>query len=210
MTEDEARAWLVEQIGVSRGTIALLEKLEHATVAANNSQNLIANSTIASFWSRHIVDSAQLLPLAAETRGSWIDLGSGAGFPGLVVAILEDKQITLVEVRRKRAAHLESLVCLLGLENRVTVRQAKVESLESCIHGVISARAFAPLDRLFAAAHHLADSGTLWLLPKGRSATSELEDIAGTWQGDFKLKQSITDPDAAIIVATDVHPRRLQ
>ena len=197
-------------MSVPRETVAMLSKLEAATIAANDGQNLIARSTIEDFWNRHILDSAQLLPLATDHPGDWIDLGSGAGFPGLVIALLTNRPVTLVEVRTKRAEHLETMVALLGLGDRVSVVKAKVEQLPIRAHSVISARAFAPLDRLFGVAHHLADRNTLWLLPKGRSVASELDTAARTWQGDFRTVPSITDPEGAIIIASHVRPRRRQ
>jgi 16S rRNA (guanine527-N7)-methyltransferase len=208
MTREGVEAWLEATLDVSRETIDRLATLEAATIAANAEQNLIARSTIETFWDRHILDSAQLLPLAADHPGAWIDLGSGAGFPGLVVALLTDRPVTLVEVRRKRAEHLEAMVALLGLEGRVTVIKAKVEQVVSKPFAVISARAFAPLDRLFELARGLSDSRTIWLLPKGRTVASELDTASRTWQGSVRTVASITDPEGAIVVASDVRPRR--
>ncbi len=207
MTEDQARAWLDTTLCVSRETVAMLERLIAATLAENDTQNLIARSTIDHFWARHIVDSAQLLPLA-ERDGAWADLGSGAGFPGLVVAILTKRPVMLIEVRRKRAEHLRAMIEHLGLGPRVKVHHGKVEAArppqQAGAFAVISARAYAPLDRLLASAIHLADRKTRWVLPKGRGAASELEAIAGTWQGSFRVEPSVTDTEAAIIVASGV------
>ncbi len=202
MNEAEARAWIEDRFDVSRETGARLERLVAATIAENDAQNLIARSTIDHFWTRHIVDSAQLLPLAPEA-GAWVDLGSGAGFPGLVVAILSDRPVTLVEMRRKRAVHLEAMVDHLDLAGRVTVAHARVEQVAGHF-AVISARAYAPLDRLFASALHVATPESCWVLPKGRGAASELEAVAGTWQGRFRIEPSVTDSEGAIIVATAV------
>ena len=209
MNETEARDWLRDSLHVSRETMDRLERLVAITIAENAQQNLIARSTLDTIWARHIVDSAQLVPLSAQAPpGRWIDLGSGAGFPGLVAALLTERQVTLVEMRRLRANHLESLVVELGLEGRVTVSQARVEQLPAHPHAVISARAFAPLPRLLASAAHLAGPETHWLLPKGRSAASELEACRGTWQGSFGIESSVTDPEGAIIVATGVQSGR--
>ena len=208
MSRETAEAWLRDNLDVSRETLDCLAQLEAATLAANAEQNLIAQSTVETFWDRHILDSAQLLPLAADCPGAWVDLGSGAGFPGLVVALLSDRPVTLVEVRRKRAEHLESLCVELGLAGRVTVLKAKVEQVSTGPFAVISARAFAPLDRLFALAEKLGGPSTLWLLPKGRSVASELDTAARTWQGSFRTVPSITDPEGAIVIASNVRPRR--
>lgn len=162
---------------------------------------------MASLWARHIVDSAQLLPLAEPASdGVWIDLGSGAGFPGLIVALLDsERQIVLVEERRLRIAYLKDMVDALGLGDRIRVVGAKVERAGNLRPAaVISARAFAPLPRLFELAAPLSTEKTLWLLPKGRNAQSELDDARKTWHGVFHVKQSVTDPEASIIVAHNV------
>jgi 16S rRNA (guanine527-N7)-methyltransferase len=208
MNEMQARQWLSDRLGVSRETLVVLENLEQATIEANSEQNLIARSTVEDFWNRHILDSAQLLPLAEHNLGAWLDLGSGAGFPGLVVALLSDRPVVLAEERRKRVEHLQTMVDRFDLAMRVTVMKGKIEQQQAAPFAVISARAFAPLERLFTAAHHLSSPKTLWVLPKGRSAASELEAARRTWQGSFRIEPSITDPDGAIIVATGVQPRR--
>jgi len=204
----DARGWLRETLDVSRETVDALERLEQETLAANEAQNLIARSTIPEFWNRHILDSAQLLPLAENHPGAWLDLGSGAGFPGLVVALMTARPVILAEERRKRADHLEAMIERFGLAARAAVLRGRVEVQQAPAFAVISARAFAPLERLFSLAHHLSSLETLWVLPKGRSAASELEAARGTWQGSFRIEPSVTDPDGAIIVATGVQPRR--
>lgn len=206
MTEDEARQWLTSMLGVPRETMAMLERYVALLLDEATRQNLIADSTRDHVWARHIVDSAQLLPLAEGAgAGPWIDLGSGPGLPGLVIAALSERPMILVESRRKRVEFLEHAAEAMGLASRVAVEGRRVEVLpDGLAAGVISARAFAPLDRLFMVAHRFSRSGTVWLLPKGRSAQSELEVVRGTWQGVFHVKQSVTDPDSAIIVARNV------
>jgi 16S rRNA (guanine527-N7)-methyltransferase len=205
MTDDEARAWLATY--VPRETIAVLESLIAIVIDEMARQNLIAASTVDHIWTRHVVDSAQLLPLAPAAARSWIDLGSGAGFPGMVVAAMRpDMRVTLVESRRKRIDFLESMAVRLGLADRVTVAGTRLETLETAPYDVISARAFAPIDRLLPLAHRFSTPGTVWLLPKGRSAVSELEAAETSWQGSFRIEQSVTDSEAAIIVAQKVQP----
>ncbi len=206
MTEQEARSWL--DANVPRETLAGLEHLVALILDEMPRQNLIAASTADHIWTRHIVDSAQLVPMAPEGAKTWIDLGSGAGFPGMVVALIRaDLRITLVESRRKRIDFLRFMATSLGITDRVTVIGQRLEVLRSDPHDVISARAFAPLDRLLPLAHRFSHSRTEWLLPKGRSAASELAAVADSWQGDFRIVPSLTDPEAAIIVARHVQPR---
>lgn len=203
MTEDEARSWLTEQCSVSRGTWDRLEAYIGLLFAGMAEQNLIAESTRDHVWARHIVDSAQLLPLAQSAPGAWMDLGSGAGLPGIVVAILSDRPVTLVESRRKRIDFLEAVANRLALTN-VVILGCRVETVPTSAAAVISARAYAPLPRLLASAVHLADEKTLWLLPKGRNAQNELEATRPSWQGVFHVEQSVTDTDSAVIVAKGI------
>ncbi|KRB80781.1 16S rRNA (guanine(527)-N(7))-methyltransferase RsmG [Sphingomonas sp. Root710] len=206
MTEDEARAWLEPH--VPRGTLDRLEHLVDLIIDEMSRQNLIAASTADHIWARHIVDSAQLVPLAPQDATRWIDLGSGAGFPGIVVALMmPGLHMTLVESRRKRIDFLQYIADSLDIADRVTVAGKRLEMLDASAQDVISARAFAPLDRLLPLAHRFSHGGTHWLLPKGRSAASELEAATGSWQGDFRIVQSLTDPEAAIIAASQVQPR---
>jgi 16S rRNA (guanine527-N7)-methyltransferase len=205
VTEDEAHAWLDDN--VPRETLPGLEHMVGLVLDEMPRQNLIAASTAQHVWARHIVDSAQLSAMAPGNARSWIDLGSGAGFPGMVVALIRPGlRVTLVESRRKRIDFLRFMAESLGLADRVTVAGQRLETLDGVRHDVISARAFSPLDRLLPLAHRFSGPGTCWLLPKGRSAASELEAVTGTWQGDYRIAPSLTDPEAAIIVAREVQP----
>jgi 16S rRNA (guanine527-N7)-methyltransferase len=199
MTEAEAREWITSHFGVSRET--QLQHLVRLLTKEATAQNLVAPSTIDQIWTRHIVDSAQL-SLLAEREGRWIDVGSGAGLPGLVLAILSDQPIELVEPRRLRTAFLERAAHDLGLTN-VTVVTAKVERTDG-VAGVITARAVASLEQLFAIASHRADPSTVWVLPKGRSAYSEVEAAQHKWHGSFHVEPSITAADSLIVVARGV------
>lgn len=202
MTEDEARGWLSTQ-NVSRETLARIEAYLAFLKDEASRQNLIAASTFDSLWARHVVDSAQLLPLAGEWR-AWLDLGSGAGFPGLIVAILGRGKVTLIESRAKRIAFLRDAADVAGVADRVDVVGGRAETAPPGRYDVISARAFAPLPRLLDIAARFADGKTRWVLPKGRSAAEELEAARASWQGDFRLVPSVTDSEASIIVATGV------
>jgi len=206
MTEDEARAWLGGH--VPRGTMVALQQLGDFVLAESAHQNLIASSTAEHIWARHIVDSAQLLRHAPDAARTWIDLGSGAGFPGMVVAVMRpDLSVVLVESRRKRIEFLAAMAVRLGVAERVRIAGSRVEALDSATFDVISARAFAPMERLLPLAHRFSAPETVWLLPKGRSAASELDAVSASWQGGFRIEPSLTDPDAAIIVAERVEPR---
>ncbi|WP_336961967.1 16S rRNA (guanine(527)-N(7))-methyltransferase RsmG [Sphingobium aquiterrae] len=209
MTEDEARAWLADRLSVPRGTLERLEAYIALLFDEMSRQNLIAESTREHVWARHIVDSAQLIPMAGKaTAGGWIDLGSGAGLPGIVVAILTDWPVLMVESRRKRTEFLAHVIETLGLDN-ARLWEGRAETLQiDEPAAVISARAFAPMPRLLSGSAHLANDSTLWLLPKGRNWKNELESIGPTWQGMFHVEQSVTDAESAIVVAKQVRKRR--
>lgn len=203
MTEAEARAWVRDRFGVSRETA--VDRFCELVRAEAQHQNLIAASTLDAIWSRHVLDSAQLLDWA-QGDGAWLDVGTGAGFPGMIVALLTDRAVTLCEPRKRRAAFLSDAAEALGLLPRVTVAARKVQGI-SGHYPVISARAVAALPDLFAAACHCATRDTLWLLPKGRSAREEVASARKAWHGSFHVERSVTDPDALIVVARGVYPR---
>ena len=189
---------------VSRETFEKLERFAALIVETNRSQNLVAATSIPELWERHILDGAQLYR-AAKGRGNWCDIGSGPGLPGLVIAIIGDVPLTLIEPRRLRAEFLRHAIDQLSL-TRVTVEQKKVEQV-SGRYDHITARAVARLGKLFAMANHLAHDGTRWVLPKGESVKSELDEARQTWQGEFRLVPSQTHEKAAIVIAEHVRRR---
>lgn len=202
MTEEEAQVWLSAQ-GWWDGTAG--DRLRHfveLVLDEADRQNLISASSREKIWARHIVDSAQLLALAPgpnHPSDVWVDLGTGAGFPGFVIGCLRESPIKLVEVRPLRVAFLRRCADLLDLRH-VEVVGSKVEKAElPAPASVISARAYAPLDRLLESARHLSDENTIWLLPKGRQGEKELEIIRRHWQAVFHVEQSITDPESIIV-----------
>ena len=204
MDEDAARTWLADE-GVSRETLERIEHFAALLTAENARQNLVSAASLEQIYTRHIVDSAQLWRFAPQAT-SWLDLGSGAGLPGLILAMLTRAPVTLVESRRLCAEWLRRAADTLGLTN-VDVEPCRLERLKAFPAGVITARAFAPLPKLFALAHRFSTEDSLWILPKGRSAVEELASVAGTWHGSFHMEPSITDSDSAIIVARHVRPR---
>jgi 16S rRNA (guanine527-N7)-methyltransferase len=202
VTADEAKA----RLDVPRETLVRLEAFVDRLVRENERQNLVSRGTVEDVWGRHVLDSAQLLRLAPPS-GNWIDLGTGAGFPGLVVAALWAGEVTLVEARKLRAEFLASGVEVLGVSGSTEVLCAKVEAVPARPFDVISARAFAPLDKLLRLGLPFSTEKTVWILPKGRNAQSELDAVRSSWQGAFRIEPSVTDAEAGIIVATGVKPR---
>ncbi len=188
---------------VSRETSERLRQYVALLLNENERHNLIARSTVDELWLRHVADSAQLVRFAPRPDSSWVDIGSGAGLPGLVIAILTQGPVTLVEPRKLRADFLQRAAETLGLSPRVTVRAAKAERISGTFD-VITARAVAPLDVLLSLSRHLSTDKTLLLFPKGKSAQSELDEARHSWQGSFRLEPSVTSREAAILVASDV------
>ncbi|KMS52833.1 16S rRNA methyltransferase [Novosphingobium barchaimii LL02] len=198
--EDEARDWLRGLPECDDAAMARLGLLVEMLAQENQRQNLVSAASLDQVWKRHIVDSAQLLPhVPRETTLPWMDLGTGAGFPGLVIAALRPEcEVIMVESRNRRIEWLDCARIEMGLE-RARIVGSRLELVESQPCSVISARAFAPLDKLLALSSRFSTSDTIWLLPKGRSASQELDDLRN-WRHVFHVEQSLTDPQAGIIV----------
>lgn len=199
-TEQQARDWLAQLPEWDATAAERIERLIALLAEENARQNLVAAASLPVVWQRHIVDSAQLLPhVPRETSSPWLDLGTGAGFPGLVVAALRpDCEVVMVESRARRIEWLERARLALGLEHAKVVG-ARLEQVETRPFRVISARAFAPLVRLLDLSARFSTKDTLYLLPKGRSAQQELSELKG-WNHLFHVEQSLTDPEAGVII----------
>jgi 16S rRNA (guanine527-N7)-methyltransferase len=203
MTEEDARDWATARFDAE--ATARLDHLAAIVTVESDQQNLVARSTLATIWSRHIVDSLQLAPLAPD-QGDWLDIGTGAGFPGLALAAVQpDRRFILVEPRRLRADFLRDTAATLGLPH-VEVITGKVENVRRPV-AIISARAVAQVAQVIASAAQCASNETLWLLPKGRSAREEVARAKQRWHGMFHVEQSITDPDSSIVIARGVRAR---
>jgi 16S rRNA (guanine527-N7)-methyltransferase len=203
VNEEDAKDWVRNRFGAA--ALTKLSLLAGMVVEESARQNLIAASTIETLWARHIVDSAQLLTW--DQSGPWLDIGTGAGFPGLVIAAIRGG-VTMVEPRRRRVEFLERCIGALGLSDRNDIRLGKVETLPSApSFSVISARAVAALPALVVSASHCATPDTIWLLPKGRNAADEVAEAQRTWHGMFHVEHSVTDPASLIVIARGVRRR---
>lgn len=191
---------------VSRETFELIQRYEQLVSAEATRQNLVSASTLEYLWERHILDSAQLVRFEPNPGASWIDIGSGAGLPGIVIALLVSGSMLLVEPRRLRADFLDRVVRNLGLENRVSVAQTKVEKVNGRFD-VITARAVGSVDKLLRISTHLSTRKAVWALPKGRSAQSELAEARRNWHCEAVSVPSCTDPGSEILVLRDVKAR---
>ncbi len=201
-TEGEARSWLERLPEWNAEAAGRLEQLVALLVEENAHQNLVSAASLDAVWLRHVVDSAQLIRLVPRETGSpWLDLGTGAGFPGLVIAALRPEcEVVMIESRARRAEWLERARIALGLQ-RAKIVAARLELVPTQPVCVISARAFAPLPRLLELSARFSTADTRWLLPKGRSAPQELHKLTG-WNHVFHVEHSLTDPEAGIIAGT--------
>lgn len=201
-SEEEARAWLSTRVECDVAAMERLECLVAMLAEENGRQNLVSAASLDQVWLRHIVDSAQLLAhVSRGTWARWMDLGTGAGFPGLVIAALRpDREVIMVESRARRVEWLNRALVAMGLD-KAWVAGQRLELVETMKADVISARAFAPLEKLLTLSARFSTSDTMFLLPKGRSAQQELDDLR-TWRHVFHVEQSLTDPQAGIIVGT--------
>jgi len=194
----------VAQRNVSRETFEKISAYAMLLREENRRQNLVSASTLDHLWERHILDSAQLVRFEPRARASWVDIGSGAGLPGIVIACLAEGPVTLIESRRLRAEFLHK-TCE-SLELNASVFFGKAERAHGK-YDVITARAVANLAQLLEISAHLSTRKSLWVLPKGQSAEGELADAQQAWQGAFHVERSATDPESRIVVATGVRAR---
>jgi 16S rRNA (guanine527-N7)-methyltransferase len=209
-SEAKAREWFTGALGCDTSTLDRLDRLAALLRAENARQNLVSAASLDHVWVRHFADSAQLLRVSRGTpRGPWLDLGSGAGFPGLVVALCcPEIEVVLVENRAKRVAWLEEIGSELALGN-VVIKGTSLERLPSMEAGTISARAFAPLPKLIFLSQRFSTSKTQWLLPKGRNGRQELAQMPDVIQSMFHVEHSLTDTESVILVGRGVPPAEL-
>lgn len=196
---------------------AAIQRLEtYAALVAKwqKAINLVAPKTLPELWQRHFLDSAQLLRHAPADTRRWLDLGSGGGFPGLVIAALSEAAVHMVESDQRKSAFLREAARAMGVQ--ATVHVKRIEAVEPAqLHAamggapqVISARALAALHELIGLAHPLAGPDTLYLFPKGRQAEDELTEARRYWTiPDVQALPSRTDPEARILRMRGLEPK---
>ncbi len=200
--EADARAFCAERTDAAG--LARLERLAVLLGEENERQNLVSNASLASVWQRHFADSLQLLDHVPRGTSEWLDLGSGAGFPGLALAVAApESRFVLVESRKRRVDWLTRAASELGLEN-CRVIGARLENVETFPAAVIVARAFAPLGKLLRLSARFSTPATVWLLPKGRSAAQEWAEQPTEVRKMFHVEQSATDAGGGILVGQGV------
>ena len=189
--------------GVPRETEMRLRDYLALLIRWNARINLVARAEPELIWQRHILDSAQLLPLLPAEPGPLVDLGSGAGFPGLVLALLSGRETHLVEADRRKCAFLQEAARCLGL-SAVTIHPSRIDAARPPPARVLTARALAPLPILLGHARRLLAPGGIALFPKGRTATEELTAAAADWTMRTERFPSRTDPDSTILRLSEI------
>ncbi len=189
------------QLDVSRETLQRLKTYEALLKKWNPAINLVSPNTLKDAWDRHFIDSAQIFDLAPENARHWADLGSGGGFPGMVIAILAaekapDMRVTLVESDQRKATFLRTVARETGVA--ATVIAKRIEDVPPLQADVVSARALASLAQLLGfAERHLCPDG-IALFPKGAAHDRELAEARESWHFEVQETRSQTDPDAVI------------
>ena len=201
LADDRERAVALNVAPVSRETWARLDVFIDLLLKWQRTTNLIAPSTIPTIWTRHVADSLQLLPLAPD-GAHWVDLGSGGGFPGVVIACAlaerPHRRIDLVESNQKKARFLSQVIRLTEVPAVVHATRIEDFVVDGSVD-VATARAVAPLDRLLGLANPLLKTGAVGLFPKGQDVEVELTEAAKSWTIDAELIPSKTDPRGRIL-----------
>lgn len=197
------------EYGVSRETLDRLKKFDAVLLDWSSRHNLIARSTIEDRWSRHFRDSAQLFALIPPRARSLIDLGSGAGFPGLVLAAMgapAGLEVGLVESIGKKAAFLQAAIDAMALSGAQVIPQ-RIESITISSQDVVTARALAQLHKLLAYANEIAAEKSVLIFPKGQDVEVELTAAAKSWHMNVDKRPSVTSPGSTILVIRNLRPK---
>lgn len=198
MTPEDFRA----VINVSRETLTALETYLAMLVRWQKAINLVGPKTLKDPWRRHLLDSAQLIPHLPSPSGPLYDLGSGAGLPGLILAIMGVADVHLVESDQRKAQFLREVARKLDLS--VQIYASRIEQLSDHCADIVTARALAPLSHLLDLAAPLLRPHAVCLFPKGQSASDELTDASKSWSMSADIIPSLSDPSASILKLRNV------
>lgn len=193
----------LKDTNVSRETFERLQQYEANLRAWNARQNLVSKGSLEGVWRRHFLDSAQAYPLLGDYEGALVDVGSGAGFPGLVLSIMGAKNVHLVESEQKKAAFLVETAHLCGSD--AVVHPIRAEALKGVSAGIITARAVAPLDRLLELTFPLFEPRTRGIFLKGLNVVGELTEAHKKWKITTDRVPSRSDPSGTVIIVREVN-----
>ncbi len=201
---------ILSKNGVSRETLNDLRSFSASVEKWSKSINLVASSTVAEFWQRHILDGVQLLSLAPNSPGHWCDLGSGGGLPGIVIALILRETspittVTLIESDARKAAFLKLSARNYQLATKIVC--ARIEKAPEENADVVSARALAPLDILLGLVSRHLDSDGVAILPKGKRFEQEVEQARRSWHFEMKVERSAVDEESRVLLVSEIAPK---
>jgi 16S rRNA (guanine527-N7)-methyltransferase len=191
---------------VSRETMQRLEAYAALLIAWSTRINLVGRATLDDHWRRHFLDSAQLLPLLPTGAQTLVDLGSGAGFPGLVLAVLGVPGVELIEADSRKAVFLREAARVTGAS--VTIRDCRIEAVAPHVVDIVTARACAPVERLLALGERFIGARTICVFPKGARAEEELTEAGKAWTMSVSRHASRADPGGSVLVLQQVNRER--
>jgi 16S rRNA (guanine527-N7)-methyltransferase len=190
-------------LNVSRETLAALQAFADEVRRWNPAINLVSKNSLPDIWQRHLLDSAQLYPLGGN--GLWLDMGSGGGFPGVVMGIMGAQNMVMIESDQRKSTFLREVSRKLGLQNQIIT--ARLEDVPAMQAQTITARALAPLtDLIGLAQRHIAPQGRA-IFPKGRGFQAEIDQAQQDWVFNCQVIASKTDSEAAILVVSAIEKR---
>jgi 16S rRNA (guanine527-N7)-methyltransferase len=190
-------------LNVSRETLAALQAFAEEVRRWNSAINLVSKNSLPDIWQRHLLDSAQLYPLGGNEL--WLDMGSGGGFPGVVMGIMGAQNMVMIESDQRKSTFLREVSRKLGLQNQIIT--ARLEDVPAMRAQTITARALAPLSDLIGLAQrHIAPQGRA-IFPKGRGFQAEIDQAQQDWVFNCQIIASKTDSEAAILVVSAIEKR---
>lgn len=204
---EPVKSWFERDLSVSRETLDRLNQYADLVVKWQPRINIVGASTAEDVWTRHLQDSAQLWPYLKEAAGSGkiVDFGSGAGFPGIVLAILGAGSVTLMESNTKKTVFLMEAARVCGVLGQTEIARERIELAKPRDADVITARAFAPLPKLLELGQRHLKPGGHYVLLKGRAFEDELADArAAGWTFDVATHASLVDPDGVVMILKGV------
>ena len=202
---DDIFRLLNRHVNVSRETFERLERYHDLLLKWQARVNLIGPDTVSESWTRHFLDSLQLLPFLPNPEARLLDIGSGAGFPGMVLAVCGMKNITLAESDQKKVIFLKEVARVTDTE--VAIHAARVEALDAPSFDVITSRACSALTTLLDYSSKFVSHETFCLFPKGRNYTKEVDDAHINWNFELETAPSVTDTQGVILKLSQVNRR---
>jgi 16S rRNA (guanine527-N7)-methyltransferase len=196
----------IQHFPVPRETLAKLDRYAELLAEWNGKFNLVSASTLPLIWQRHFLDSAQLVKHIPDRAETIADMGSGAGFPGMVLAILSPLEVHLIESTGKKAEFLRVVSAELGLNT--VVRNERAESIRDFKPDVITARAMSALPELLKTARNLLKKHSVCLFLKGQKADEELKEAGKTWKFKVEKHTSLSDPSGSVLILKNVAAKR--